>query len=126
MSRRTVHRSDAWSLTAIFAALAIMVQALMPAVAVAQAGRDGGALLQICSGAGVKTETAPAPKGFAGFKCADCAAASLASVTPVATPLPLRVGAPVVLTASLRRAVSLAPRGPPRLREQSPRAPPTI
>ncbi len=125
MSRRPRH-SDAWSLTAILAAMAIMVQALMPAVAVAQAGRDGDVLMQICSGAPLKSETAPLQKGFAGFHCADCAAASLATVTPVATLLPVRIAASVVISTGLRRAAVLAPRGPPRQREQSPRAPPSI
>jgi hypothetical protein len=69
------------TLAVLVAVFALMVQALVPAAAMAGAPNASAAIV-ICTGAGVTTvsDQAPAskPKGFAGMPCQDCLAASLA------------------------------------------------
>jgi hypothetical protein len=119
-------RSDAWGLTAILAAFALLMQALVPTIAVADVPGSG---FEICSAGEAKTVTtgqAPQPKGFFGLKCVDCVIASLAGAAPIAPPIPTRVGLALSLRPSLVSTGSQGPRSPPRVREQSPRAPPAI
>ena len=122
-------RSDAWGLTAILAAFAVLMQALAPTVATAR-GIDGrAATIEICSAGEAKTVTlghAKHHKGFFGLKCADCMVASLAGAAPIAPPIPIRVGQELRVRPALDRTGSLGPRSPPRIREQSPRAPPAL
>jgi hypothetical protein len=119
-------RGDAWGLTAILAAAALLVQVMMPSVAAAMIARDRAVAVQICSDHGPATiagHRLPA-KGFGGMKCAACVAASLAGSAPVAAPVPVRVAQAATIPGPLDLHGALGPRSPPRVREQSPRAPP--
>ncbi|HWE46083.1 MAG TPA: DUF2946 family protein [Caulobacteraceae bacterium] len=114
-------------MTAILAAFALLMQALAPTVATAAPAQ--GATLEICSAGEARTVTlghAEHHKGFFGLKCVDCVVASLAGAAPIAPPVPTRVGEAIRLRPSIDRTDSLGPRNPPRVREQSPRAPPTL
>ncbi|WP_297514567.1 DUF2946 family protein [uncultured Caulobacter sp.] len=73
-------------LAALAAMLAVFVQGLTPAAAMAHDQRESGSAIVICSAEGSKVvilekdgtvRTAPA-KGFMGLKCSDCAAPTLA------------------------------------------------
>jgi hypothetical protein len=122
--------------TAILAAVALLVQVMLPSVAMARAARDGGALIQVCSGAGSKTlsvDSLPSPddghapaQGFGGLHCIDCVMASVAGIAPPSPPVPVRLGAAVRFKPPLVRVLAHGPRSPPRVREQSPRAPPEL
>ncbi len=127
MAGQRAHRSDAWGLTAILAAFALVVQILAPSVAAAHIAEDRGATIEICSADGAKTVTvghAAHHKGFFGLKCADCVVASLAGAAPIAPPIPVRVSQAIRIRPALDRTGSISARSPPRIREQSPRAPP--
>ena len=124
MAAGRTQRSDAWGLTAILAAFALLVQIMAPTVAAARVADDRG---MICSAGQAKTVTlghAAHHKGFFGLKCADCVVASLAGAAPIAPPIPTRVALAIRVRPALDRTGSLGPRSPPRIREQSPRAPP--
>ena len=86
-------------LAALAAMLALFVQGLTPAAAMAHDLRESGSAIVICSAGGSKVvilekdgtvRTAPA-KGFMGLKCSDCAgptlAVTLASPVPVVVPV---------------------------------------
>jgi hypothetical protein len=112
-------------LTAILAAFALVVQVLAPTVAAARTTE----ILEICSATGAQAVTvghAPHHKGFFGLKCADCVVHSLAGAAPVAPPVPMRIASAVRVRPSIERTGSIGPRSPPRIREQSPRAPPVL
>ncbi len=105
--------------------LAVLVQALIPAAAMAYEAR-GGQSVVICTAQGAQTVTLddakPAPKGFAGLPCAQCVAASLATtITP-----DTQVSRPVLYAARVEIAPPLARRGlalaraPPRPPGQGP------
>ena len=111
----------------MLAAVALLVQAMMPSVAVAMAAQDGAAMVQLCSGGELKSlADKQAPKGFAGMKCAACVAASLAGAVSLTPPLPVRMGVAVQVHTPLDRNGAERARSPPRIREQSPRAPPEL
>ena len=123
-TRRTA--SGSRLLIALAAMLAVLVQALLPAAAMAHDVRDGGSAIVICTADGAKLvklggKEAPA-KGFAGFSCSRCVAASLAAVTPDPEP----TVAPVLYAVYLQRAPLRAPsvrghaRAPPRPPGQGP------
>ena len=129
MAGRRVQRSDAWGVTAILAAFALLIQILAPTVATAKIADSHAAAFEICSGSGAKTVAAGHAdhhKGFFGLKCADCVVASLAGAAPIAASIPMRVSQPVRLHPSPESTGSLGARSPPRIREQSPRAPPVL
>jgi hypothetical protein len=127
MAAGRTQRSDAWGLTAILAAFALLVQIMAPTVAMARVADS--ATVEICSAGQAKIVTlghAAHHKGFFGLKCADCAVASLAGAAPITPPVPTRIAQSIRVRPSLARTGSLGARSPPRIREQSPRAPPEI
>lgn len=84
-------------LAALAAMLAVFVQALTPAAAMAHDLRESGSAIVICTAEGSKVvlvgedgsvRTAPA-KGFMGLKCSSCLGATLA--VTLETPLPIVV-----------------------------------
>ncbi|MEO8114549.1 MAG: DUF2946 domain-containing protein [Phenylobacterium sp.] len=103
----------------LLAALALLVQALLPAAAMAAAPRAGIPMV-ICTAMGVQTVIAPATgksgKGFAGLPCQDCVAASIAAI---ATPEPLVLAAVAYASQRVEHAQGAAlvlrgARAPPR------------
>ena len=124
MNPRRVQSRSTWPI-ALLAVLALLVQALIPAAAMAYEARNGQSLV-ICTAQGAKTVTVDgkkqAPKGFGGYACYQCVAASLATVdTPAA-----QVSLPVLYAARIQIAPPLARRGhaparaPPRPPSQGP------
>ena len=123
-------KHDRRALAALLAVFALMVQALIPAAAMAAAPGPAGALV-ICTAFGAQTVTpdgkpaAPAPrKGFAGMPCRDCLAAAMSAVAPAPAPAVQPV---VYQAARLEHAppVRLDPpnaRAPPRPLGQGPPA----
>ena len=124
-------RRDRRALAALVAVFALMVQALIPAAAMAQAP-DGRGATVICTAAGTRTiaadGAAKAPKpgdarrGFGGMPCQDCLAAAMAAVT---APSPVAMQPVVYETARVEHAPVvrlLAPRAraPPRPPGQGP------
>jgi hypothetical protein len=76
--------AGAWP--ALVMAFALLIQGLVPGAAMAHEMNQGRTVV-LCTSAGEKTVTLPndaSHKGFAGFKCADCVMASIASVLPPA------------------------------------------
>jgi hypothetical protein len=128
MSPRRAQSRTTWPI-ALLAMLALLVQALMPAAAMAHDA--AGQSVVICTTDGAKTVEVgalgdvigkPKPmKGFAGLACAQCVAVSLATTTPP------EIGvAPVLYSARIAPApraaltgVALA-RAPPRPPGQGP------
>jgi hypothetical protein len=103
----------------LLAVLALLVQALLPAAAMAAQPRAGIPMV-ICTAMGVQTVAAPSSgksgKGFAGLPCQDCVAASIAVIT---APAPLIAGAVTYVAQRVEHvpSVDLALRGaraPPR------------
>src|SRR3546814_11187431 len=74
---------DGRALAALIAVFALMIQALMPAAAMAGSPAAPG-LTSICTGSGVTTVSDQAPpsrpKGFAGLPCQNCLAAAVATI----------------------------------------------
>jgi hypothetical protein len=115
---------DRRALAVLVAVLALLVQAFIPAAAMA-AAPDAAGVMVICTGTGVATVTDPAapskPKGFAGMRCQNCLAVTLA-VTEV-PPLAIQ---PVIYTAQrierapVERLVKPRARAPPRPPGQGP------
>lgn len=112
-------------IAAAFAVFALLIQALLPAAAMAAQRGDGGGVI-VCTLDGAKTLYAaqlPAskPKGFAGLPCQDCLASTIAFV---ATPSLTIASAPMVyvrVAHHVRPAVRLAfARAPPRPFGQGP------
>lgn len=115
---------------ALLCVFALLVQAFMPAAAMAAQGRQDTETLIICTQMGPQVVTvgeaeAPQKSGFAGLPCADCLAATAA----VTLPAPGRIEAPVAYDAPRVEhvdAAELALRGaraPPRPPGQGPPAP---
>lgn len=111
--------------TVIAALVALLVQALLPAAAMA-AESLGARAIEICSDDGAETVVLKADgtvreKGFAGLPCHDCLGATLAFVT-----LPdLAMAAVAYAIADIRHLAAPAPvdvhaRGPPRPPGQGP------
>ena len=128
--RRTTQRRTPrphWPVAALAAVLALLVQALLPAAALA-AQSVGGSSFQVCSAEGAKTVVLGADgkvqvpqKGFAGLPCQDCAAVTAAVV--ITPPLSLeRVSYAVAVAPHVEAAgpgIKLA-RAPPRRLGQGP------
>lgn len=112
-------------IAAAFAVFALLIQALLPAAALAATRGDGPALV-VCTLDGSKTVFSqalpqPKPKGFAGLPCQDClVAVSAFLATPV---LSVEPGPAVFVRIAhdVRPAVRLAlARAPPRPFGQGP------
>lgn len=76
--------AGAWP--ALVMAFALLIQGLVPGAAMAHEMSQSRTVV-LCTEGGEKTVTVPndaSHKGFAGFKCADCVMASIASVLPPA------------------------------------------
>lgn len=125
MSPRRGQSRSTWPI-ALLAMLALLVQALIPAAAMAHDARGANPAIVICTVEGAKTVQVggdkPAPKGFGGYACYQCVAASLAA----AIPPDALVSAPVLYAARVEVAPPLARRGlaparaPPRPPSQGP------
>ncbi|MBU4435015.1 MAG: DUF2946 family protein [Alphaproteobacteria bacterium] len=108
-------------LVAWLAALAVLAQTLVPAIAMARPTAAGQAIV-ICTVDGpklLKPGEKPTPiKSFGGFRCGQCVAASLAAVTPDPAPSV----APIVYAARIEAAVIpiLGSRGPARIAPRPP------
>jgi hypothetical protein len=98
------------ALPALLAVLSLLVQALIPASAMAQEFRSQahGRTVVLCTADGARAVEVPAEdhhKGFAGLKCHDCVMASIAAVVP-----PAGEAAPVrysqILRVERRRATA--------------------
>jgi hypothetical protein len=130
MSPRRVQTRSTWPI-ALLAMLALLVQALMPAAAMAHDAAGQSVLICTADGAkavevagdviGKKAPPSPSNKGFGGLACAQCVAVALATTTP-----PDIAVAPVLYSARVEAApraaltgVALA-RAPPRPPGQGP------
>jgi hypothetical protein len=106
--------------------LALLVQALIPASAMAHDARTGSQAIVICTVEGARTVQVggekQTPKSFGGYACYQCVAASLA----VTTPPDALVSAPVLYAARVEAVPPLARRGlaparaPPKPPSQGP------
>jgi hypothetical protein len=109
----------------LVAVFALLVQALVPAAAMAAAPNASGAMV-ICTGDGVTTKAIDAPghpKGFAGMPCSDCLAAALAVVeTPELAIQPVVYTVVRLERAPVRRLLEPRARAPPRPPGQGPPA----
>lgn len=110
-------------LPVVLAVLALLMQALTPAVVAARES-TGTRTVVLCTSEGEKIVTVPgdtAPKPFAGFKCHDCVMAAVTAIpAPPAGSLPIRYAAIVRHErAQAYRAVEPA-RPPPRPPSQGP------
>jgi hypothetical protein len=111
------------ALCALFAVFALMVQALIPAAAMARPGSEGAQV--ICTAMGAETLAAhgqPAPhKGFGGMPCQDCLAAAMACVTtPELAVLPVAYAVARVEHVAAAPALEPRARAPPRPPGQGP------
>jgi hypothetical protein len=111
------------------AALALLVQALIPAAAIAHDAANGGLTLSICTGQGLKTITLgdgksePAGKHFMGLHCTACAFANFAAVDgPQADLLarPVHYTAQAIVFQPERTFAAAQARAPPRPPGQGP------
>lgn len=103
MSPRRVQTRSTWPI-ALLAMLAVLVQALMPAAAMAHDA--AGQSVLICTADGAKSVEVAGdiigkkdPKGFGGLPCAQCVAVALATTTP-----PDIAVAPVLYSARIEAA----------------------
>jgi hypothetical protein len=120
-------KHDRRAIAALFAVFALMVQALIPAAAMANQLDRGGALV-ICTSGGTQTITSdgapasPAHKGFAGMPCQDCLAAAMAVVAPAPAPSvqPVAYAIARVEHAPVRSVLAPRARAPPRPPGQGP------
>jgi len=119
-------RSGHTLLVALLAALAVLAQTLVPAVAMARSTSAGEAII-ICTAEGAKLIRVggeePAPtKIFGGFKCGQCVAASLAAITPdpAATIAPVRYAVRLEVAIVRTLGVRGHARAPPRPPGQGP------
>jgi len=107
---------------ALLATLALLVQALIPAAAMAHDA--AGQSVMICTADGAKIEQVAGdvigkkdPKGFAGLPCAQCLAVALATTTPPDVAVaPVLYGvhvAPAPVAALTGVALARAPPRPP-------------
>jgi hypothetical protein len=122
--------NDRRALAALVAVFALLVQALIPAAAMA-APTDAAGALVICTAAGTQTLTAdgraagPASsshKGFGGMPCQDCLAAAMAVVAPSPVPAiePVAYAVARVDHAPVARLLAPRARAPPRPPGQGP------
>lgn len=122
-TRRT--KSGPTLLVALLAALAVLAQTLVPAIAMARTTGAGEAIV-ICTVDGAKLVQVgdkPVPdKMFGGFKCGQCVAASLAAVAPdlAQTIAPVRYAARIEVAVVRLLGVRGHARAPPRPPGQGP------
>jgi len=115
---------DGRAIAALVAVFALMVQALVPAAAMAaQPDRSGFAV--ICTQNGTSTISfggqPSKPKGFAGMPCQDCLAAALAvTQTPELAVQPVIYAAARIEHAPAERLIEPRARAPPRPPGQGP------
>ncbi len=122
-ARRTSGASGGGGVAALLAVFALLIQAFVPAAAMAASTGDGS--LVICTQTGTATIAvdghAPKPKGFAGMPCQDCLAAALAvTQTPELEILPVVYAAVEIEHAPVRRLIAPRARAPPRPPGQGP------
>jgi len=116
-------RHDRRALAALFAVFALMVQALIPAAAMARPQADEAQV--ICTASGTQAaaphgQSAP-HKGFGGMPCQDCLAAAMACVTtPALAVLPVAYVTARVEHAAAAPPLELRARAPPRPPGQGP------
>ncbi|MDB5431515.1 MAG: hypothetical protein JWP35_2631 [Caulobacter sp.] len=85
-SRHSRSQSRPGLVAAALAALALLIQALIPAAAIAHDAASGAMTLSVCTAEGLKTVTvgaapaAPAGKHFMGLHCTACAFANFAAL----------------------------------------------
>lgn len=111
----------------LLAITALLVQALLPAAALAASTRNSGDVeITLCTGRGLEMvklggDAKPA-KGFAGLPCQDCLGAATAAVTaqPPLAQAPVRYSAPVARTSPATPPPTPMARGPPRPFGQAP------
>lgn len=119
-------------LAALAAMLAVFVQALTPAAAMAHDLRESGSAIVICTAEGSKVvilgedgsvRTAPA-KGFMGLKCSDCVGATLAATldAPAVAIAPVQYAEFVETPVERVLGVRGHARAPPRPPSQGPPA----
>ena len=121
-------------LAAALAALALLVQALIPAAAIAHDNAAGAPMtISLCTGEGIKTVTVggdlPAGKHFMGLHCTACAFANFAAIDDGASALtaqPVRYLARTVVFQPERTFAAAQARAPPRPPGQGPPAPRTV
>jgi hypothetical protein len=112
------------TLAVLVAVFALMVQALVPAAAMAATPNASETML-ICTGTGVTTMSGQAepskPKGFAGMPTQDCLAAALAvtQLPPLAIQ-PVIYAAARIERAPVERLIEPRARAPPRPPGQGP------
>lgn len=112
---------------AMLAILALLIQALLPAAAMAS--QTPGQTMVICTIDGMRTVTVddkgqPEKGGFAGLPCADCLAATTAAILdPAITITPATYVVRVAIQAIEPPQTTPRARGPPRPYGQ---APPTL
>jgi hypothetical protein len=113
------------ALAVLVAVLALLVQGLVPAAAMASAPTASAAMI-ICTGNGVTTVTEPGspskPKGFAGMPCQDCLAATLAATqaSPALAILPVIYATARIERPPSERLIEPRARAPPRPPGQGP------
>ena len=118
-------KSGSGLLVAWLAAIAVLAQTLVPAIAMARSTTRGEAIV-ICTVEGaklVRVGDKPVPdKMFGGFKCGQCVAASLTAVTadPTATIVPVRYAARIEVAVVRVLGVRGHARAPPRPPGQGP------
>lgn len=119
-------------LAAFAAMLAVFVQALTPAAAMAHDLRESGSAIVICTAEGSKVvligedgsvRTAPA-KGFMGLKCSQCVGPTLAAVLDLPVPIIAPIDYAEVVPTPIRRVLGVRghARAPPRPPGQGPPA----
>ncbi|MFI4964677.1 MAG: DUF2946 family protein [Caulobacterales bacterium] len=120
-------KHDRRAIAALLAVFALMVQALIPAAAMAAQPGPAGALV-ICTASGahaVAPDGGPAPpahRGFGGMPCQDCLAAAMAVVaaSPVMAIEPVAYQTARVDHAPVVRLLAPRARAPPRPPGQGP------
>lgn len=122
-------------IAAALAALALLIQALIPAAAIAHDAANGGVAMVICTGGGEKTvlvgADAPgaAKKHFMGLHCTACAFANFAAVDGADLGLsarPVRYATAASAFPPERAFVAQGARAPPRPPGQGPPASLTV
>lgn len=102
---------------AILLALVVVLQGLVPAAAFAHDEAGNPAVIQICTGEGLKLVHVGSPhrhQGFAGLACEQCVMASLATVAAAPPSLPVRADVARFVYLPAGERPSIRPRAPPR------------
>jgi hypothetical protein len=111
---------------ALLGVLALLVQALLPAAAMAAQSQGHGETVVICTQMGAQTiklglDGKPQKGGFAGLPCQDCLTASTAALpAPAPVALPVAYVVAQVEHAAPHRAAPQLARAPPRPPGQGP------